>query len=188
MLRLIKRDPLRLRVQFGLRELRPQHHATAKSRVRPAMLRVYRLRRNVVDSNVMHRLWELRLRQNPCDGHVARPSSCRSAQDVQLVVAASGCPPSWARVEINGGGGVGHGVKGAGVPAGPWANALGNLVGEEEVEVGLTQRRLGDPFDLLQHPRPQIGIRGGASRDRLPGPREPDARQMGIDAHQMQCR
>jgi hypothetical protein len=83
---------------------------------------------------------------------------------------------------------VGHRVKGAGVPAGPWANALGNPVGEEEVEVGLTQRRLGDPFDLLQHPRPQVGVRGGASRDRLPGPPETDARQMGIDAHQVQCR
>ena len=154
------------------------------------MLRVYRLGRDIVDCHVVHRLRELRPRQDHDDGDLAGPARPRAAEDLQPVVAGARCPPGTARIEVDGGGCMADGIEGAGVPARPWANVLGNLMREDEAEVRLAEGRPGYPLNLLQYPRAQIDVSGGAGRaECLPRPAEPDARQMEVDADEVQgCR
>ena len=57
--------------------------------------------------------------------------------------------PGRSRVEVDGSGGVAHRVEGAGVPARPYADALRDLVGEDEVEILGAQRGPGDSLDFL---------------------------------------
>src|ERR1700722_5728562 len=54
-------------------------------------------------------------------------------------------------------------------------------MGKGEVEVGRAEGWLGDAFDLLQYPRAQIDVGGGARAYRLPRPRKLDMGQMHID-------
>src|SRR6266849_4555132 len=112
----------------------------------------------------------------------------RAAHDLQAVVARIRCPPGGAGIEVDGGRRVAYSIEGTGVPARPWADALGSLVGEEEVEIGPAEGWPGDALNLLQHPRAQVGAGGGARADRLPWPGEPDTRQMDVYAHQVQGR
>src|ERR1039458_3258304 len=134
----------------------------------------------------MHRLRELRTRQDHCDGYVTWLAFPGLAKDLQPVVARSGYPPGSARIEVDCGGRVAYGVEGTGVPARPWTNVLGNLVGEDEIEVRLAQGWLGYSLNLLQDPRAQIGVGSAARAARLPRPAEPDPRQVDIEAHR--CR
>src|SRR5712691_6829239 len=152
------------------------------------MLRGYRLRRDIVNCNVVHRLRELRARKDHRDRHLTRLAPLRPAQDLQPVVTRCRCPPGRPRIEGDSRGRVAYGIERAGIPARPWANALGHLVGEEEAEVRLAESWLGDSLDFLQHPRTQIGICGLARADRLPWPGEPDIRQMDVDADKVQSR
>src|ERR1700730_447778 len=150
------------------------------------MLRVYRFGRDIVDCNVVNRLRKLWRRQGHYDCHVTGLARQRAAEDLQSVVARSRSPPGGAWIEVDSGGRVTCGVEGAGVPAWPWANALRDLVREEEAEVRLAEGGLGDSLNLLQHPGTQIGIGRAACADRLPWPAELDARQVDIDAHNVQ--
>ena len=65
---------------------------------------------------------------------------------------------------------------------------LGHGVREDEVEVLGAEGRPGDSLDLLQHERPDKSVRGGAGADRLPGPAEPEVRQVHVDPEEVQGR
>src|SRR6266568_3692960 len=137
----------------------------------------------------MHGLRELRRRKHHRDHDPAGLAVHRATEDPQPVVVQGRCPPGRARIEVDSGGRVADGIERAGVPARPWADVLGNLAGEEEVEVSPAESWLGDSLDLLQDPRAQIGVRCGTGADSLPWPGEPDTRQVQVDAHQVQgCR
>src|SRR5262249_724163 len=90
---LVERYGLRLGVEHRLGELWLESHATAEARIRPAVLRVYRLRRQVVDRHVMSRPRKLRPRQDHGDGNVAGLAPGRPAEDLQPIVAGGRCPP-----------------------------------------------------------------------------------------------
>src|ERR1022692_979691 len=153
------------------------------------MLRVYRLGRDIVDCRVMHRLRELRPRKDHDDRHLARLTRPGTAEDLQPVVVSARCPPGGARIEVDGGGRMADGIEGTGIPARPWANVLGNLMREDEAEVCLAECRSGYSLNLLQHPRAQVNVSGGTGRGEcLPRPAEPDARQMDVDADEVQGR
>ncbi len=124
--------------------------------------------------------------QDHHDRHVAGLACRGTAQHPQPVVSRGRCPPRRAGVQVHGGGRVPDGVERAGVPAGPRADVLGHLAGEVEVKVGLAQGGLGDALDLLQHPRPEIGVGRGPRGDDLPRPGEPHARQVHVEADQVQ--
>src|SRR6266545_135738 len=104
-------------------------------------------------------------------------------------MARGGRPPGRARSQVDDGGRMTHHIEGAGIPARPRPDVLGNLVGKEETEIGSAEGRLGDSLDLLQHPRAEADVRDRARADRLPRPGELDTRQMNVDPHEMQrCR
>src|SRR4029077_16500919 len=74
------------------------------------------------------------------------------------------------------------------IPAGPDSDALRHLVREGEVEILGAESGPGDPRDLLQYPRADIGVGRGPGSDRLPRPAEPYVRQVHVDPDQVQGR
>ena len=184
--RLVEGEILRLGVQHRRRELRLEQRAAAEARIRPAVIGADHVGQGVVDRDVVHRLGELRRRQDDGDHDPSRMAARRPAQGGQPVVARGRSPPARPRVQVDGRRCPAHRVERAGVPARPEADALADLVGEDKVEVLGAQGRPRDPLDLLQHPRADIGVGGRPGRDRRPGPGELDVRQMDVEPDQVQ--
>ena len=113
-------------------------------------------------------------------------AALRCPEHLQPVVPGGRRPPGRPRIQVHRGRGVAHRVERAGVPARPDAQALRDLVGEHETEVRLAQGRAGDPLDLLQDPRAEVGVGRGPGGDSLPRPAEPDTRQVHVEADEVQ--
>jgi hypothetical protein len=85
--RLVEGDVLRLGVENGLGELGLHDQPAAEPGIRPAVLRVDRPRRDVVDRDVVDGLGELRLGQDHADRDLAGLALRGLADHAQLVVA-----------------------------------------------------------------------------------------------------
>ena len=119
---------------------------------------------------------------------VTRPalSPAGRAEGRQLVVARGRRPPARPRIQVDGRRRPADRVERAGVPARPEADAPADLVGEDKVEVLGAQGGPGDPLDLLQHPRADIGVGRRPRRDRRPRPGELDVGQVNVEPDQVQ--